>query len=486
MTVSKEYNKHIYEGNGLTTDWPYDFDLPITAAGTPDTSLIHVFRTNLRGEVTEVTPFSVDAETGTLTYPTSGSPMETGEKLTILRLLDVRQQFFDPSNQANLYPETLEDNTDRLVMMVQQVADDVARSIKVPVDRFPTEEDVDPLPILNARDEAVGAADSASSSANTAVDAAQQADAARATCIQERILTQDASQQTADDRRNTTAHVGATAAWAQLAMTAVDIPEWDVGIPYSFPDTVLYTDGHTYRCISSVAQIGDVPGASTSWARITYDASNILEEHGSYPSLAKNAMTLEDTLWVNSKYGITWNDAGYLTVFETLAKTLLHPDSLYLRQDDPDMLGDLVIGGSATIKYDRKRNRLNICASGESAVVYSDDPVYIDGDTCGPVTLLNGVTLAVNVGGDLALTVSGVPETAPPDTFLSSGTYKELLHIGSGVAVTNIEFIEVDSPVSLAADAYGIYSAEFIEDETVTYSKFSLGAATFPNMKEVA
>ena len=67
MTVSKDYNKHVYEGNGLTRDWPYDFDLPITAAGAPDTSLIHVFRTNLRGEVTEVTAFSVDAETGTLT-----------------------------------------------------------------------------------------------------------------------------------------------------------------------------------------------------------------------------------------------------------------------------------------------------------------------------------------------------------------------------------------------------------------------------------
>lgn len=129
MTVSKDYNKHVYEGNGLTVDWPYDFDLPLTSSGDPDTSLIHVFRTNLRGEVTEVTAFSVDAETGTLTYPSSGSPLETGEKLTILRLLDVRQQFFDPSNQANLYPETLEDNTDRLVMMLQQLQEEIDRAV---------------------------------------------------------------------------------------------------------------------------------------------------------------------------------------------------------------------------------------------------------------------------------------------------------------------------------------------------------------------
>jgi hypothetical protein len=158
MTVSKEYNKHIYEGNGLTVDWPYDFDLPITAAGAPDTSLIHVFRTNLRGEVTEVTAFSVDAETGTLTYPTSGSPLETGEKLTILRLLDVRQQFFDPSNQANLYPETLEDNTDRLVMMVQQLQEENDRAVKVSVSTDLDEEDTTAEGLFEARDIAVAAA----------------------------------------------------------------------------------------------------------------------------------------------------------------------------------------------------------------------------------------------------------------------------------------------------------------------------------------
>ncbi len=137
----KGVQKAYLRGERLTRDWPYDFDLPITAAGAPDTSLIHVFRTNLRGEVAEVTAFSVDAETGTLTYPTSGSPLETGEKLTILRLLDVRQQFFDPSNQANLYPETLEDNTDRLVMLVQQIQEETVRAVKVSVSTDPDEED---------------------------------------------------------------------------------------------------------------------------------------------------------------------------------------------------------------------------------------------------------------------------------------------------------------------------------------------------------
>ena len=166
MTVSKEYNKHIYEGNGLTRDWPYNFDLPITAAGAPDTSLIHVFRTNLRGEVSEVTTgYSINAETGTLTCPTSGSPLETGEKLTILRLLDVRQQFFDPSNQANLYPETLEDNTDRLVMMIQQIDEEVGRAVTMG-EGYEGEE-VTAEGLLEARDIALSAATASECWANT-------------------------------------------------------------------------------------------------------------------------------------------------------------------------------------------------------------------------------------------------------------------------------------------------------------------------------
>ena len=31
MTVSKDYNKHVYEGNGLTVAWPFDFELPSLA-----------------------------------------------------------------------------------------------------------------------------------------------------------------------------------------------------------------------------------------------------------------------------------------------------------------------------------------------------------------------------------------------------------------------------------------------------------------------
>lgn len=158
MTVSKDYNKHVYEGNGLTVAWPFDFELP-SLAGGPDTSLIHVFRTSLWGEVTEVTAFSVDAETGTLTYPTSGSPLESGEKLKILRLLDVRQQFFDPSNQANLYPETLEDNTDRLVMMIQQIDEKVGRAVTMG-EGYEGEE-VTAGVLLEARDIAISAAETA-------------------------------------------------------------------------------------------------------------------------------------------------------------------------------------------------------------------------------------------------------------------------------------------------------------------------------------
>ncbi|NCB17014.1 MAG: hypothetical protein EOM65_12675 [Synergistales bacterium] len=281
MTVSKEYNKHIYEGNGLTRDWPYDFDLPITAAGTPDTSLIHVFRTNLRGEVTEVTAFSVDAETGTLTYPTSGSPLESGEKLTILRELPVSQQFFDPSNQSNLYPETLEDATDRLVMMVQQVKEDVQRSIKLPVDREGTDEEVNPIPLLNARDEAVSAANSASASEQAAGVSEARARSARDAAI----LAEDSALDAASRANGYSDSAAASAVFAHAA----EAPAWSAAETYNFPDVVANTDGHTYRCLGTSISGTEVPGSSAFWQRVTVESGRTFfeEDHlGDYmPSL---------------------------------------------------------------------------------------------------------------------------------------------------------------------------------------------------------
>lgn len=472
MTVSKDYNKHVYDGNGLVTAWPFDFELP-SLAGGPDTSVIHAYRTNLRGEVTEVTDFSVDAETGTLTYPLAGPPLAAGEKITILRELPVSQQFFDPSNQGNLYPETLEDNTDRLVMMIQQIDESVSRAVKMG-EGYEGEE-VTAEGMLEARDIAVAAA----ATAESCIELAELSIPLSYDAI-------NAAGRAKNSER--AAHLSAVSAenWAQTASMLVDgAPAWDVAEEYEFGDAVLYTDGHTYRCVSPIPQTGEDPATSPYWVRLTYTPDNIVETSGSLPYMAKNAFAADGTLWVNSRYGITWDKRkGYATLFRTTTKEASYPDSLYLRTDDPDIQGELIVAGSATIKYDRKRDGMNFYASGKTEATYGGDPIHIDGDTCGDITLEDGVVLAVD-DGNLTLSVSGVLEDTPPSVFVSNPTYKELLHIGETQTITNLDIVERDG-VSLSVTESAVYSEEFIEDATAEYISFEPGVARIPLLLEVA
>ena len=287
MTVSKEYNKHIYEGNGLTVAWPFDFELPSLAGGL-DTSVIRVFLTDGAGEVGEITGgFTVDTGTGTVTYPLSGPPLASGEKITILRELPVSQQFFDPSNQSNLYPETLEDSTDRLVMMVQQVKEDVQRAIKLPVDREGTPEEVDPLLILDARDEAVSAASSAGISrdfAHTAMLGAQSArDGAVAAVASAVAATAADALAAAGSAAAASAAESLAGQYAAIAFAA-SAPAWDAGETYNYPDVVAYTDGMSYRC-KGVGVTGVAPPSDTDlWTVVTVTGGNFFEidDDGAY------------------------------------------------------------------------------------------------------------------------------------------------------------------------------------------------------------
>ena len=298
MTVSKDYNKHIYEGNGLTVAWPFDFELPSLAGGL-DTSVIRVFLTDGAGEVGEITGgFTVDTGTGTVTYPLSGPPLASGEKITILRELPVSQQFFDPSNQSNLYPETLEDSTDRLVMMVQQVKEDVQRAIKLPVDREGTPEEVDPLLILDARDEAVSAASSAGISRDSAQAAMLGAQSARdgAVAAVEGAVA-DAVAATAADALAALGAAGDAAGSAAAASAAESMagqyaaiafaasaPPWDAGETYNYPDVVAYTDGMSYRC-KGVGVTGVAPPSDTDlWTAVTVTGGDFFEidDDGAY------------------------------------------------------------------------------------------------------------------------------------------------------------------------------------------------------------
>jgi len=108
-----------YNGNDSTTVFNYPFK--IWAA-----SEIEIWITDAAGAETEITTnFTLagvgNESGGTVTYPTTGDPLETGKKITLRRVLEVSQGFFDAVNNQAFHAETLEAAIDKTVAQIQQL-----------------------------------------------------------------------------------------------------------------------------------------------------------------------------------------------------------------------------------------------------------------------------------------------------------------------------------------------------------------------------
>ena len=129
MTVSMQITKRIYQGNGVSTQW--DVDFPFMSA-----SDICVYITSPEGVEEEVSShYAVDALAHTLTYPTAESgqpPLAKGWRLTVLRHTPLTQEI-DLIRQGELDAEVLEEGYDKLTLLVQELNEQINRSIKYPV-----------------------------------------------------------------------------------------------------------------------------------------------------------------------------------------------------------------------------------------------------------------------------------------------------------------------------------------------------------------
>jgi len=129
-----------FNGNDATTEWAFSFKV------WDYTTDLEIWLTDANGAETEITSnFTVVVAgdgTGTVYYPTIGDPVATGEKLTLRRVLPVKQDYFDPSNNQAFLAEVIEDSQDRIVAMVQQVKTDVVRSVKLAISEDPDTIDV--------------------------------------------------------------------------------------------------------------------------------------------------------------------------------------------------------------------------------------------------------------------------------------------------------------------------------------------------------
>lgn len=172
MTVSNQNSSVTLNGNGVTTLWPYSFIIP-----DEDSARVGLFDI-ASGVLTEIsdTDYSIsginDPNGGEVTYPLIGSPISAAKRLVIWREVEYTQDT-DLTNQTPYYPVVLEAQLDRIVMQVQQLAEESGRALKVTQGS-----DLDPDEFIEDLQSAAGDAEAAAASA--AADAASAAASAAA------------------------------------------------------------------------------------------------------------------------------------------------------------------------------------------------------------------------------------------------------------------------------------------------------------------
>lgn len=139
MTLTNTTRFVTYDGNDVTTVFPFSFLIP---SGEERVRLMNLST----GEIATLSQpaYSItgtdDPDGGSVTYNPGGVPITSTQKLIIERILPLTQDT-DLSTVFNISPSVVEEQMDRIVMMIQQVADDVGRALKVePGDTIDTEE----------------------------------------------------------------------------------------------------------------------------------------------------------------------------------------------------------------------------------------------------------------------------------------------------------------------------------------------------------
>lgn len=123
-----------YNGNGSANTFTFTFK-------TFSASDLQVIKTSSLGTETVLVldshysvALNVDQDVtagGTVTYPINGTKLATGEKLTILSLLDL-DQTTDLLGGGAFNARVIEDTFDRTVIQIQQLDEELDRALKVP------------------------------------------------------------------------------------------------------------------------------------------------------------------------------------------------------------------------------------------------------------------------------------------------------------------------------------------------------------------
>jgi hypothetical protein len=127
MTIASDLNKHTYEGNGATTEWPYTFTIF-------NPSDIQVIITDSNGtDVILDSGFAVDEYNSLVIYPHPvGDPLTNTEKITLNRKLPITQETSLP-NAGPYFAKTVETAFDRATIIAQQLQEQIDRTLKLAI-----------------------------------------------------------------------------------------------------------------------------------------------------------------------------------------------------------------------------------------------------------------------------------------------------------------------------------------------------------------
>lgn len=130
MTLLNDTSTVTYNGNGVTTSFPYNFVIPDEADARVG---IFTIATGVLAPLTSgeyaITGIG-NPSGGEVTYPLAGPALTSASRIVIWREVPYTQAT-DLTDQTPYYPTVLEDQLDRIVMQIQQLVAELDRSIKV-------------------------------------------------------------------------------------------------------------------------------------------------------------------------------------------------------------------------------------------------------------------------------------------------------------------------------------------------------------------
>lgn len=133
MTISTSSSSATGYGNGSTIVWAFGFLIPAAnevVVTVTDNTVSPATVTTLSSSQYSITGLN-NATGGTVTYPLSGSPLISGQNITIQRVLPLKQQT-SIKNQGAFYPAAVEAALDYGMMAIQQINDTLSLCVQVP------------------------------------------------------------------------------------------------------------------------------------------------------------------------------------------------------------------------------------------------------------------------------------------------------------------------------------------------------------------